>query len=746
MENYVNKRIDNRYEVLEIIGVGGMAVVYKAYDRIDDRTVAIKILKEEYLANEEFRRRFKNESKYIAVLSHPNIVKVYDMSFGDRLQYIVMEFIEGITLKEYIEQQKVIQPKEAVHFVTQILRALQHAHDKGIVHRDVKPQNIMLLKNGSIKVTDFGIASFSRSETATIAEGSAIGSVHYISPEQARGDTTDAKADIYSVGVLMYEMLTGQLPFKADNPISVVMMHMNEEAVNMREINGNIPVGLEQITMHAMQKEPRVRYQSAAEMLLDIDEFKRNPAIKFDYSYFVDNEPTKYIDRTMNIKTDNAVRTNVMPKNGQAPVRPPKPIPVQAPPAGNTKVMPIITGVSIGLIVVILIVVGALALFTDVFGGGTNKNVVPNFISMNYEKEIKGNKDYSHLKIIVEYEVNTQYDYGVVIRQTPEKGEKVPKNKEIHLVVNENRNESIVDVYGQSYQSAKQTLESSGFKTKYEMVYNTSVEEGSVISTKPERGKTAPEGSEIILYVATHTDDNAVIVPKVVGFTPEEATDLINSVGLVVGEIIPKDTLDDPGNVVEQVPAANEKLHPGDKVDIYVSTGKAPTVTTELTIVLPDKGNQPGSLKVYLNGLGIDSLATEVLLSGSTHKFLISGSGQADSLIVKVDGADIYSCTINFTTNPITVTDEKTINDAYADSFFQGGASTVPVVVGSTESEAIRTLKDKGFNNILVKDEIVTDPSNIGVVLEQNPHPRGFDVINLYDTSTTITLFVGRAS
>ena len=185
MENYVNKRIDNRYEVLEIIGVGGMAVVYKAYDRIDDRTVAIKILKEEYLANEEFRRRFKNESKYIAVLSHPNIVKVYDMSFGDRLQYIVMEFIEGITLKEYIEQQKVIQPKEAVHFVTQILRALQHAHDKGIVHRDVKPQNIMLLQNGSIKVTDFGIASFSRSETATIAESSAIGSVHYISPEQA---------------------------------------------------------------------------------------------------------------------------------------------------------------------------------------------------------------------------------------------------------------------------------------------------------------------------------------------------------------------------------------------------------------------------------------------------------------------------------------------------------------------------------------------------------------------------------
>ena len=744
MENYVNKRIDNRYEVLEIIGVGGMAVVYKAYDRIDDRTVAIKILKEEYLANEEFRRRFKNESKYIAVLSHPNIVKVYDMSFGDRLQYIVMEFIEGITLKEYIEQQKVIQPKEAVHFVTQILRALQHAHDKGIVHRDVKPQNIMLLQNGSIKVTDFGIASFSRSETATIAEGSAIGSVHYISPEQARGDTTDAKADIYSVGVLMYEMLTGQLPFKADNPISVVMMHMNDEAANMREINGNIPVGLEQITMHAMQKEPRARYQSAAEMLLDLDEFKRNPAIKFDYSYFVDNEPTKYIDRTMNINADNTAKINTNPLMASDSAKPKKSF-VNAPAAGNTKVMPIITGISIGLAAVALLVVAFLGIFTDVFSSGSKKNVVPNFINMNYEREIKANKEYSHLKIIVEYEVNTQFDYGVVIRQSPESGEKVPRNKEIHIVVNENRTTSIVDVYGQSYQSAKQTLESCGFKTRYETVYNLSVDEGSVIKTNPERGKTAPEGSTITIYVASHTDDDAISVPDLVGCTPEEAAALLNSVGLVVGEVLPIDRLENPGMVAEHVPAATEKLHPGDKVDIYISTGNPPTVATEFTIMLPNKNNQPGSLKVYLNGIGVDSLATEVLLSGSTHKFVISGSGQADSLFVKVDGSDIYSCTIDFTSNPITVTNEKTINDAYADSFYGNSASTLPIVVGMTESEAIKKLKAKGFQNITVKDSIVTDSSDVGMVISQSPHPKGMEVLGFYDTSTSITLYVGRA-
>ena len=215
MDNYVGKRLDGRYELQEVIGVGGMAVVYKAYDNIDDRTVAVKILKDEFLASEEFRRRFKNESKAIAVLSHPNIVKVYDVSYGDKLQYIVMEYVEGITLKEYIEQQGVISWKETVHFTTQILRALQHAHDKGIVHRDIKPQNIMLLENGTIKVTDFGIARFSRSETRTMTD-TAIGSVHYISPEQARGDITDDKSDIYSVGVVMYEMLTGQLPFQSE--------------------------------------------------------------------------------------------------------------------------------------------------------------------------------------------------------------------------------------------------------------------------------------------------------------------------------------------------------------------------------------------------------------------------------------------------------------------------------------------------------------------------------------------------
>ncbi len=733
MENYVNKRIDNRYEVLEIIGVGGMAVVYKAYDSIDDRIVAIKILKEEYLANEEFRRRFKNESKYIAVLSHSNIVKVYDMSFGDRLQYIVMEFIEGITLKEYIEQQKVIQPKEAVHFVTQILRALQHAHDKGIVHRDIKPQNIMLLENGKIKVTDFGIASFSRSESSTIAENGAIGSVHYISPEQARGDFTDAKADIYSVGVLMYEMLTGKLPFTSDNPISVVMMHMNDEPVNMHEINGSIPVGLEQITMHAMQKDPKARYQSAAELLLDLDEFKRNPSIKFDYSYFVDNEPTKYIDRTMNIntngnKTSNSKDDSVSDDNSNK---------------NNSKLIPILTGVVSGSVAVLLVVGLVLFLFTDAF---LSSDKVPNFINMNYETEIKDNEKYKDYKIQVEYEFNTQYEYGVVIRQSPEKGKKIDNDEYIYITVNTNKTAPVADVYGQPYLSAKQSLEALGFVTKYDMVFDESVEEGSVIRTSPERGTPAAVGSTVTIYISTHTDEDAVFVPKLVGFSPDEATELVKSVGLVVGQVLSKDSLLPAGTVCEQVPAENETAHPGDKVDIYVSTGRAPVVEINITIPLPYKSGNSGALKVYLNNASVQTAGAEVLLNGSDYTFTVSGSGNSNTLIVKVDGSTIYSCNIDFTTEPVTLTNVKTIDDVYNNSFYNGASNTIPNVVGMSDVEARNQLNSKGFYNITVKYRVVADTDSVGRVIEQTPSLSGFDKFKSYPTDTAIVIVIGEGA
>ena len=294
MDKYTGKRLDARYEIQELIGVGGMAVVYRAYDVVEDRIVAIKILKDEFLGNKEFIRRFKNESKAIAVLAHPNIVKVYDVSFGTKIQYIVMEYIDGVTLKEYISKQQSMDWKDAVYFTHQILSALNHAHEKGVIHRDIKPQNIMLLADGTIKVTDFGIARFSSNETQTMTDR-AIGSVHYISPEQAKGSMIDEKADIYSVGVMLYEMLTGKLPFEADNAVSVAIMQMQSAPRKPTDINPEIPEGLEEITLRAMQKLPANRYSSAKEMMNDIEKFENDPQIHFNYKYFVDDNPTRFM-------------------------------------------------------------------------------------------------------------------------------------------------------------------------------------------------------------------------------------------------------------------------------------------------------------------------------------------------------------------------------------------------------------------------------------------------------------------
>ncbi|NCC86978.1 MAG: Stk1 family PASTA domain-containing Ser/Thr kinase [Clostridia bacterium] len=718
MDSYVGKRLDGRYEIREIIGVGGMAVVYKAYDNIDDRIVAVKILKEEFLANEEFRRRFKNESKAIAVLSHPNIVKVYDVSFGDRLQYIVMEYIEGITLKEYIEQQKVINWKESVHFATQILRALQHAHDKGIVHRDVKPQNILLLQNGNIKVTDFGIARFSRSETRTMTE-SAIGSVHYISPEQARGEITDDKADIYSVGVVLYEMTTGELPFQSDSAVSVAIMQLQADAKKPREINSNIPLGLEQITMRAMQKSPKERYQSAAEMLLDLDEFKRNPAIKFDYTYFVDTEPTKFLNKptqstsSLNSEMDEELEDEYYEDDDRK------------------KTLPILIGVLSALLAIILITMGGLFFFTDVFK--SEKIEVPNFVGMYYEDDIKDNPEYDDYKFSVTYVNSSSSNSGQVSKQSPYASSKVTKGTTIKLeVVSGGTKKTIPDIENVDIATAKQMLSAEGF-TSVNIIkqYNAKLDKGTVIKSEPSGGTKADVSTTITIYVATDVDENLVEVPNVCEMSQADAKVFLESVNLVLGKVTEEDSNLPKGQVIRQSIDNPEPVPKGTKIDIVVSSGVPSVGNTTITIKLPDDSGKNGVCKVYVNNELLSSKNT--LLDGANYSFEVQGSGASNKVKVLIDSFVLYECNIDFTKNPAAIGNVINSVDKYPVS------KEVPPVIGMTFDDAKKELAKYGFTNV-TKTEKPSATENIGKVIIQSE-----DAGTKAKTTDEIKLTIGKS-
>ncbi len=740
MDNYTGKRLDGRYEIQEVIGVGGMAVVYKAYDNIDDRTVAVKILKDEYLANEEFRRRFKNESKAIAVLSHPNIVKVFNVSYGDRLQYIVMEHVEGITLKEYIEQQGKLGIKETVHFTMQILRALQHAHDKGIVHRDIKPQNIMLLSNGNIKVTDFGIARFSYSDTKTMTD-SAIGSVHYISPEQARGDTTDDRADIYSVGVVMYEMLTGQLPFQSDNSVSVALMQLQSDPKRPRELNSSIPVGLEQIIMHAMQKNTKDRYQSAAEMLLDIEEFKRNPTIRFQQrDYFVDTDPTKFVQKKSVASVQQSVRAPVINQQSQMPVYNNDEYDDEEETSRGRGGL-VAIGITIGVLVIALVAFIFMFFFTDVFKG--EELTVPKFVGYNYETEIKDNPQYRDFSFEVSTISNSKYDNGTVFDQEPENGQKVSKSDNvIKLAVIQNEQKVVVpDVIGYGHELAQQTLEAKGLEPKLTPILSLTEEFGKVIKTDPEVDTEVDAGTVIIVYYASNED--LVEVPAIanVGFDVDMAKAFIESVQLVMDSNIEEKNSNAPkGTVIEQSPEAGEKVMPNSKVSIVISNGVPESSKATVNINLPNSGSTRGNLQVYINNE--PTISKPLLMDGSAYPLEIEGSGKDAAVKIYIDEKPYFECTIDFTKDPAVVTNESYIKEEVL------SRNPLPNVVGLYQSEAISRLNSSGFNNIRVAYRNVYSDSENGVVLEQSPTVSssllGGMGQNYYDTKTEVILYVGQ--
>ena len=676
MDNYVGKRLDGRYEIREIVGVGGMAVVYKAYDNIDDRMVSIKVLKDEFLANEEFRRRFKNESKAIAVLSHPNIVKVYDVSLGDKLQYIVMEYVEGITLKEYIEQQGVIPWKEAVHFTTQILRALQHAHDKGIVHRDIKPQNILLLENGSIKVTDFGIARFSRGETRTMTEA-AIGSVHYISPEQARGETTDDKADIYSVGVVLYEMITGRLPFEAESAVSVAIMQVQNEATPPREINPQIPLGLEQITLHAMEKSTANRYQSAAEMLLDLDELKRNPSIKFDYTYFVDKEPTKFINResvTGGVYGAGAPNVGGGSSGGASPVIPDR---NEGRPSNVKRNIGIVVG--IGLVAAIIAVLVFLRLFTDVLGG--SDLTVPNFVGKIYAEEIDGNERYEDFDFDITYVSSTTASEGEIIKQDPVSGTKVRKGQTIKLeVVSKGTTTEIPKIYGKTLIEASEMLQTAGFTNlKAETEFSATATPGTVLRSDPEQGTEADTSETILLVVATDESDEKVSVPDVIGMNyyndKSSVEQFFTKQGLKVGSVTEKDSIEDKGTIIDQSVRSGMKANKGTAINLTVSSGSGAQKTGHVYITLPNTGDTH-TLRVYVaNEL---QKSSDVLMNGRGYTAEISGNGTDVPVDIYIGETKVYDAKADFTRSTVPLTDVHTYPYASESTTSANGGFILP--------------------------------------------------------------------
>lgn len=742
MDNYTGKRLDGRYEIQEVIGVGGMAVVYKAYDNIDDRTVAVKILKDEFLANEEFRRRFKNESKAVSVLSHPNIVKVFNVSFGDKLQYIVMEHVEGITLKEYIEQQGKLGIKETVHFTIQILRALQHAHDKGIVHRDIKPQNIMLLSNGNIKVTDFGIARFSYSDTKTMTD-SAIGSVHYISPEQARGDTTDDRADIYSVGVVLYEMLTGQLPFQSDNSVSVALMQLQTEPKLPRELNSSIPIGLEQIVMHAMQKNNKDRYQSAAEMLLDIEEFKRNPLIRFQHDYFVDSDPTKFVQKKTSSAHSQPVIKVPVSDHSQTQMPEYNEYDDSDDDGRKGKGGLIAIGVAIGLLVISLFAFLFTYFFTDVFRNTSAS--VPNFVGMNYETQIKDNSKYSAYRFEISTISNSAYENGTVFDQEPDSGQKLDKNSNVvQLAVVHNEEKIVVpSVIGYGHELAEQTLKNKGLIVKLTPMLSLTEEFGKVIKTDPEADTEVDSGTVIIVYYASNED--LVEVPSVVnvGWDVEMAEAMIKSAQLVMDPEIQEQNSNEPaGTVIAQSPEAGEKVMPNSKVSIVISNGIPESSEAEIRLNLPSSGSR-GNFEVFVNNESV--MNKSLLLDGSEYPFKISGSGADVSVKIYISNKEYYTCIVDFTQNPAVVK-----NGAYSNSIsVPSGRKQMPSVVGMTMSQAISHLSASGFNvnNIHIAYQVVYSDSDNGVVLSQTPSATASGIMGItqtYDTNTEITLVVGQ--
>lgn len=565
MEKMIGKMLDNRYELLEIIGSGGMAVVYKARCHRLNRLVAVKVLKSDLAEDADFRRRFRDESQAVAMLSHPNIVSVYDVSRGET-EYIVMELIDGITLKQYMEKRGQLNWREALHFITQIMKALSHAHSRGIIHRDIKPQNIMVLRDGSVKVADFGIACLANAANTLTQE--ALGSVHYISPEQAKGDRTDARSDIYSAGVVLYEMLTGRLPFEGDSAVSVAIQHLSSVPLSPREVNAEVPEALEKICMKAMAGDIEKRYASADAMLADLEEFRKNPEVDLDFTIDdlrrdTEDEPTQYIPAVHAVSPRKASPVEEEEETGEH---------------GGMRRVLTIAGAAVAAVALVVLLWHTI--FSSLFGGRQEQTefVVPPLLGLTVEQA----QELESVKGIFEIEqigqrASSEYEAGQIIEQSPESGKTVKGNRVISVFISTGvKSDEMPNLINTEYRSGIIQLKNLDLDLIINdpiEEYNDSITSGYIIRTIPERGETLKEGDSVTIVVSKGAEIIPVTVPSFEGNDIDSVREQLTQLGLVCGEVTQKPSNEPYGTVIEQSIAAETSVAPGTVISFTISEG-----------------------------------------------------------------------------------------------------------------------------------------------------------------------------
>ena len=542
-DKYIGKILDDRYEIIELIGSGGMANVYKALCHRLNRYDAVKIMRDETAANTELRRRFRAESQAVAMLSHPNIVSVYDVSHNDDVEYIVMELIDGITLKQYLQKKSVLDPAEVLDFTIQTAKALEHAHSKGIIHRDIKPQNIMLLKDGMIKVADFGIASLEN--TVEENNGETVGSVHYIAPEQARGEAPDARSDIYS----------GRLPYVGNSDVEVAVKHMNTDPVTPRDIVPSIPEELERICLKAMNSNIDERYQTASEMLADLEQYKAQSLA----AHVLEDSEAVLID------------------SEEPPRR-------RAQRSRRSKKIALSSGI---LAVLLFVIIGFVFLngyfLKDLFSDPV-KVKVDNFVGRYYE-DVINDKDYKKIyDFKVTFKVDLEHEYGIILSQDPESGRsKTVSDKGSKIVVelvcaaetvdDQKRLLKVPDIVNHEREEAISMVQDAGFTYSLEQAPSDSITKGYVISTDPVAGAAADEGSEIKIIISTGPETVMTKVPQLKGLSKDAAIAKIESSNLSIGSISTAESDLDAGTVIDQNIAAGTEIEEHTKISITVSSG-----------------------------------------------------------------------------------------------------------------------------------------------------------------------------